>query len=189
MEIEILCEISVRHIHLSQKDIVALFGENAHLQFERSLSQPGQFLSRQRVTLIGPKREMAGVAVLGPARKASQVEISQTDTFTLGLKGVPVRQSGHLDGAPCVAVRTELGEISVPAIVAKRHVHMDPKSAAKYKLTDGEIVMVQITSERGAILDDTVVRVDKDYAPAVHLDSDEGNAVFAGCKAKVIKKS
>jgi putative phosphotransacetylase len=184
---EILCESSMRHVHLTAEDLETLFDAGAVLEFERALSQPGQFLSKQRVTLVGPKREIQNVAVLGPVRSRSQVEISQTDAFTLGLKDVPVRQSGDLDGAPKVIIRTT-SIVTASCIIAKRHVHLDPKTAKANGFTDGEIVKLTFAGERAATLDEAVVRVDKNFAPAVHLDSDEANAVMAGNTVTVTKK-
>jgi len=185
---EILCETSVRHVHLSQNDVEILFGKGAALQHERDLSQPGQYLSKQRVTLAGLKREITGVAVLGPVRKVSQVEISRTEAFTLGLKDVPLRQSGHLDGAPAVTLKTDLAETPASVIIAKRHVHLDPATAEKGGFADGEIVQLKFGGERASILDEVVIRVDKNFAPAAHLDSDEGNAVLAGTTVTVLKE-
>jgi putative phosphotransacetylase len=185
---DILCETSVRHVHLTQADVELLFGKGADLEFDRALSQPDQFLSKQRVTLIGPKRELANVAVLGPVRAGSQAEITMTDAFTLGLKDVPVRLSGDTKNAPDITVRGTCGEVYCAAIIAKRHLHLDPKTAQEGGFTDREIVLLEFKGERAAVLDGVVVRVDKNFAPAVHLDSDEANGVLAGKTVKVLKK-
>ena len=191
---KILCETSMRHVHLCQKDVEELYGKGFQLEFERSLSQPGQFLSKQRVTLVGPlrsdgnRREIESVAVLGPQRDKTQVELSRTDCFSLGLKDIPVRQSGNLKGSGNVILKFvgngmygQIGVRSVTVregvIVAKRHVHMDPETARINEFNDGEEVKVKFDGERAAELNSCVVRVREDYIPAVHLDSDEANAV------------
>lgn len=184
---KVLCEISVRHVHLSEGDFRALFGK-AEFTNLKNLSQPGQFLSDKKVDLVGPKRVIEAVSVLGPVRAQSQVEISKTDCFTLGLKNVPVRQSGDLKGSPGLVMRAGDKEITLSegVIIAKRHVHLDSKTAADHKFVDGQIVGIKIGGERGGILHDTVVRVHKNFAPAIHLDSDEGNALGAGNEAEIV---
>ena len=184
---EILCEVSVRHVHLSKKDLETLFGKKAELEIVRPLSQPGQFLSNQRVSLVGPKNTIEGVAVLGPTRKETQVEISRTDVYTLGLKDVPLRQSGDIEGAPMVNIVVGDNKIEGHAIVAKRHVHLDPATAKREDLRDGELVKVSVNGERSVIFNNVVVRVNECYMPAVHLDADEGNAAAAGPTALVFK--
>jgi len=171
------CEISARHIHLSQKHLDELIGED--LENIRDLCQPGQFLSRQRVTLVGPKGNIANVAVLGPTRPDTQVELARTDTFILGIKDVPVRQSGHVGDTPGVTIRYGEREITIDrgVMLAKRHIHMTPEDAEKYGFTDGKIVSVAFDGERGGTLNNTVVRVNPTYATAVHIDVDEANAM------------
>ena len=176
---KILCEVSVRHVHLSVKDVEALFGKGAKLEFVRGLSQPNQFVAAQKVDIVGPKRTIEGVAVLGPARSETQVEISRTDCFTLGIKEVPVRQSGLLDGTPGITLKSGDKSIMLEkgVIVMQRHVHLDPASAKKNGLKDGQLVDLVIAGDRGGVLSNTVVRISESYAPAVHIDSDEGNAM------------
>jgi len=188
---KILCETSMRHVHLTQEHVETLFGKGAQLEVDSMLSQPGEFLCKQRVTLVGSKREIDNIAVLGPARKATQVEISRTDAFFLGIKNAPVRASGDVTGTPGIVLQNQFKHKEVKldegVIIAKRHVHLDPKTALENGFTDGQIVKIKFEGERAAILDNVVVRVDKDFAPAVHIDSDEANAVFAGTHVTVIK--
>jgi len=187
---EVMCETSMRHFHLTQAHVEALFGAGVKLEEERPLSQPGQYLSRQRVTLVGPKREIDNVAILGPVRKESQAELSLTDAFMLGMKNVPLRLSGNIDGTPGADLKGPAGTVKLDkgVIIAKRHVHLDTKTASVNDLMNGDIVKLRFGGLRAAILDEVVVRVDDSFAPAVHLDSDEGNAVFAvSGKVTIIK--
>ena len=169
--------ISNRHIHLSQEHIEALFGTGHSLTKMKDLSQPGQFASEETVTLIGPKGALQGVRVLGPARKASQVELTGTDTFKIGVKP-PVRDSGKLEETPGIDVEGPKGRVSMVqgVIVAARHIHMTPQDATKYLLKDGDHVRVAVSGPRGGILEKVLVRVNPDYALDLHVDTDEGNA-------------
>jgi len=169
--------ISNRHIHLSQEHIEALFGTGHNLSKMKDLSQPGQFASEEMVTLIGPKGLIQGVRVLGPARKASQVELTGTDTFKIGVKP-PVRDSGKLEDTPGIDVEGPLGRVHMDqgVIVAARHIHMTPQDATKYSLKDGDHVRVLVPGPRGGVLDQVLVRVHPDYALDLHVDTDEGNA-------------
>jgi len=187
---KILCEVSVRHVHLSEADLKALFGKDAELGVVRTISQPGQFLSDKRVDLVGPKRTITGVSVLGPLRKATQVEVSRTDCFTLGMKDVPVRGSGDLDGTPGMVLQAgdKSIELESGVIVIQRHVHITPSDATKYGFVDGQIVQVKVEGERGGILAGVVVRTGEGHLNAVHLDSDEGNALGIACsEVEIIK--
>ena len=169
--------ISNRHIHLSQEHIEALFGTGHSLTKMKDLSQPGQFASEETVTLIGPKGALQGVRVLGPARKASQVELTGTDTFKIGVKP-PVRDSGKLEETPGIDVEGPKGRVRMDqgVIVAARHIHMTPQDATKYLLKDGDHVRVAVSGPRGGILEKVLVRVNPDYALDLHVDTDEGNA-------------
>lgn len=169
--------ISNRHVHLSQEHIEALFGAGHTLTKIKDLSQPGQFACEETVTLHGPKGSIAGVRVLGPARKISQVELTETDTFKLGVKP-PVRDSGKLEGTPGIGVEGPNGRVYMAqgVIVAARHIHMSPKDALKYSLNDGDYVCVNIPGPRGGVLEQVLVRVHRDYALDLHVDTDEGNA-------------
>ena len=168
-------EASGRHVHVTKEQAIALFGHP--LTPSRPLSQPGQYLSNERVTVIGPKGEFTNVAVLGPERKAGQVELSMTDARTLGLSA-PVRQSGDIANTPGAILRGEMGEVELSqgVIVAKRHIHMTPEDAKKMGVQDKQIVKLQTYTARPLIFDDVVVRVSPDFETFVHLDYDEANA-------------
>ena len=191
MENKILVETSARHVHLTEKDIKTLFGENATLTHKKDLSQPGQFACEERVTLVGPKKEIKNVIILGPARPATQVEVSFTDARTLGVTA-PVRESGDVAGsAPCKIVGP-CGEVEISegVIVAKRHIHMTPADAAEFGVSDKQIVSVKIDSaERSAVFGDVVVRVSPKFALAMHIDTDEANAAcaFGECYGEIVK--
>lgn len=168
-------EASGRHVHVTQQQAITLFGHD--LTPLRDLSQPGQYLAKERVTVAGPKGEFQNVAVLGPARKASQVEISLTDARTLGLKP-PVRLSGHTAGSPgCTLIGPQGSvELSEGVIAAQRHIHLTPGDAHRFGVQDRQVVKLQTFTERPAVFEDVVVRVSPDFAAAVHLDYDEANA-------------
>lgn len=173
-----LVEASGRHIHLSQEHIDELFGKDYQLSINNYLSQPGQFASKERLTILGPKGALHNVVVLGPPRKASQVEISATDALTLGVK-VPVRESGDIEGTPGIVLINGNKVVSLKQglIVAKRHVHVAAKDASKMNVSQGDIVKVKVVSEqRSLIFDDVVIRVSDKFATAMHIDYDEANA-------------
>lgn len=167
-------ELSARHVHLSEADAIALFG--APLTFSRELSQPGQFLAKERLRLIGPKGVIDNVAVLGPSRGSSQVEISKTDARSLGVDA-PVRQSGDVDGTPGIILASQNGVVGLEQglIVAGRHIHMTPEDARRLNVKDKDMVDVRLDSQRPVILADVLVRVHPDFALAMHIDLDEGN--------------
>jgi len=188
-----IVETSARHIHLSQEHIDILFGEGYQLTNKKDLSQPGQFACAERLDVVGPKKTIPGVSILGPARKASQVEVSFTDARTLGVTA-PVRESGDTAGSPGVKLVNPLNGASVEltdgVIVAKRHIHMTPADAALLGVADKEIVSVKIeTNGRTTIFCDTVVRVSDSFALAMHIDTDEANAAAAtcGCTGYIVK--
>ena len=168
-------EASGRHVHLTKAQSHALFGHS--LTPKRPLSQPGQFLANERVTVKGPKGEFQNVAVLGPERKEAQVEISLTDGRTLGIQP-PVKLSGSTEGSPGAVLTGPLGEIKLPqgVIAAKRHIHMSPEKAALLGISDKQTVRLQTYTQRPVIFEDVVVRVSPDFADYVHLDYDEANA-------------
>jgi putative phosphotransacetylase len=174
-------------VHLSAEDYRTLFGD-AEFTNVRELSQPGQFLSDKKVDIVGPKRTIEGVSVLGPARPQSQVEISRSDCFALGLRDVPVRQSGDLKGTPGITLRVGDKQVvlSEGVIVMMRHVHLDTRTAAENGFVDKQIVSIKIGGARGGILAETIVRVHDSFGPAVHLDSDEGNAMGVGNEVEII---
>ena len=182
MEKKVLVETSARHIHLTAEAVEILYGKGAELTVKKELSQPGQFATgNDKITLVGPKGTLA-VSVLGPVRKANQVELSYTDARTLGLKDVPVRESGDIAGTPGLKLVGPAGEIEISegVIIAKRHVHLHTKDAKVYGLTDKQIVQVKInTPGRSLIFDDVVCRVSDNFALAMHIDTDECNAAGA----------
>ena len=168
-------EASGRHVHVTADQARALFGHS--LTPERPLSQPGQFLARERVTVKGPKGEFHQVAVLGPERKEAQVEVSLTDARTLGLSA-PVRPSGNVAGSPgCILIGSE-GQVGLHqgVIAAQRHVHVTPQDAKALGVQDKQVVKLQVYTDRPLIFEDVLVRVSPDFATFVHLDYDEANA-------------
>jgi putative phosphotransacetylase len=169
--------ISNRHVHLSQEHIEILFGAGHELTRTKDLSQPGQFASEEMVTLVGPKGSMEGVRVLGPARKATQIELAATDTFKLGVKP-PVRDSGEHGGTPGIELVGPKGSVKVDAgvIIAARHIHMTPEDAQKYNLKDGDHVKVAVPGPRAGVFEKVLIRVSPNYALDMHVDTDEGNA-------------
>lgn len=168
-------EASARHVHLTHAQALQLFGHD--LTPQRPLSQPGQFLAQERVALHGPKGKLYHVAVLGPARKEAQVEISLTDGRALGITP-PIRPSGEVAGSPGILVVGELGTVALPqgVIAAQRHLHLTPETATRQGLSDGQIVRLQTFTQRPLVFEDVLVRVHSDYADAAHLDHDEANA-------------
>lgn len=168
-------EASGRHVHVTKEQAQTLFGHG--LTPKRPLSQPGQYLSNERVTVIGPKGEFKNVAVLGPERKEAQVEISLTDGKTLGLTP-PVKLSGDVTDSPGATLVGPMGrvELSRGVIAARRHIHMTPADAAHFGVKDKQVVRLQTFTCRPAVFGDTVVRVSPDFATYVHLDYDEANA-------------
>lgn len=168
-------EASGRHVHVTEAQAQVLFGHR--LTPKRPLSQPGQYLANERLTVLGPKGEFQNVAVLGPERKEAQVEISLTDAKTLGVTP-PVRLSGKVEKSPGITIKGSLGQVILPqgVIAAQRHIHMTPEDAARFGVTDKQTVRLQTFTERPLIFDDVVVRVSKDFATFAHLDYDEANA-------------
>ena len=177
----VLVETSARHVHVTQQDLETLFGKGYQLTVKKMLSQPGQFASEERVTVVGPKRELANVSILGPVRKATQIELSLTDARSIGIVA-PVRESGDVAGSGACKLVGPCGEVELSegVIAAKRHVHMTPADAEAYGLKDGQTVSVKVDTEgRALVFGDVVVRVSPNYALAMHIDTDESNA--AGC--------
>ena len=176
---QVVVEVSARHVHLSQQDLETLFGPGYELTVKKMLSQPGQYASEERVTVVGPKREIAGVSILGPVRKDTQVELSLTDARSIGVKA-PVRESGDIAGSAGCKLIGPKGELEIKegGIAAKRHIHATTADAARMGLSDKQIVSVEIPSADGRKLTfgDVVVRVSDSYALAMHIDTDESNA-------------
>lgn len=168
-------EASGRHVHITKEQAEILFGHG--LTPKRPLSQPGQFLANERVTVLGPKGEFRNVAVLGPERQEAQVEISLTDGKTLGITP-PVRPSGKVENSPGAILIGPEGQVSLTqgVIAAQRHIHVTPEDGARFDLRDKQVVKLQTYTDRPVIFDDVVVRIHKDYATYVHLDYDEANA-------------
>ena len=168
-------EASGRHVHVTEGQALALFGHP--LTEKRPLSQPGQFLANERVTVAGPKGEFQNVAVLGPERKEAQVEISLTDGRTLGIEP-PVRASGNVKDSPGAVLIGPKGKVELGrgVIAAQRHIHMTPKDAANMGVRDKQVVKLQVFTARPVIFEDVLVRVSDAYATYVHLDYDEANA-------------
>ena len=168
-------EASGRHVHVTKEQALTLFGHP--LTPKRPLSQPGQYLANERVTVVGPKGAFDNVAVLGPERKAGQVEISLTDARTLGMEP-PIRLSGDVKGSPGILLRGEKGcvPLSEGVIAAKRHIHLTPEDAKKFGVTDRQRVKLQTYTARPLVFEDVAVRVSPDFASYVHLDYDEANA-------------
>nr|WP_067389875.1 ethanolamine utilization phosphate acetyltransferase EutD [Enterococcus canis] len=182
-------EASGRHIHLSRHEIDCLFGEGYQLTKVKDLSQPGQFVCKERITIAGPKGMFKNVVILGPERAASQVEVSLTDSRELGINA-PIRESGHIDGTPGVVLIN--GDRSVQLekglIVAKRHIHMTPEDAVKNHVENGQIVKVKVDGQRALIFDDVVVRVSPKFATYMHIDYDEANAcgLVKGTRGRIL---
>jgi putative phosphotransacetylase len=178
---KILIETSARHVHLTKETIETLFGEGYALTNKKDLSQPGQFACEERVTVVGPKRKLEGVSVLGPARPADQVEISASDARSIGI-AVMVRESGDLAGTPGCTLIGPKGQVNITegVIVAKRHAHLIPATAQEWGITNGQTVNLKVvTGDRSAVLGDVVARVREDFADAIHIDTDESNAILA----------
>ena len=178
-------EISARHVHLTTQALETLFGPGYQLTHKRDLSQPGEFLSGERVKIVTRKGEIDNVAVLGPVRKAVQVELSMTDARSLGLKA-PVRLSGDLSGAADVILVGPAGMVDAKgsAIVAKAHVHMTPADAKTYQVSNGDTVRIRLDTQRPMTLEGVEVRVRDNFRLAVHIDFDEANAAAVGGETK-----
>ena len=180
-----IVETSARHVHLSQEDLETLFGKGYQLTKKKDLSQPGQYACEERVTVVGTKKEMPGVSILGPVRPVSQVEISLTDARSIGV-AAPIRESGDVAGSGACKLVGPCGEVELKegVIAAKRHIHATPEDAEKLGVQDKDVVSVNIdTDGRSLVFGDVVVRVSPKFALAMHIDTDESNA--AGCGREV----
>lgn len=169
--------LSNKHLHLSATDLETLFGKSHSLTPLKSLKQPGQYASEEKVDIIGPKGNIKGLRVLGPTRPETQVELSMTDARTIGVT-LPVRESGKLDGTPGVKLVGPVGEVELDhgAIVALRHVHLSPAQAKEAGVVDKQIVSIKFNGERGLIFNNVLVRSGEGHEAEIHLDTDEGNA-------------
>lgn len=172
--------LSNKHVHLSQEDLEKLFGPGYELTPSKPLVQPGQFAAEEKVDIVGPKKTLTGIRVLGPVRKETQVELALTDARTIGIKA-PVRESGKLEGTPGCKLVGPCGEVELDhgVIAALRHVHLNDEQAKEAGVKDGDWVSIKIEGERGLIFDHVLVRAGEKHEKEVHLDTDEGNA--AGC--------
>ena len=175
---KIMVETSARHVHVTKEDLAILFGKEGKLTNKKDLSQPGQFACYERVTVVGPKGELPNVSILGPERKQTQVELSLTDARKIGIVP-PIRESGDLEGTPGCKLIGPAGEVEISCgvIAAKRHIHMSLESAKEYGLQDKQVVSVKVgANDRQLTFGDVVVRVRADFAPAMHIDTEEANA-------------
>jgi putative phosphotransacetylase len=181
--------VSGRHIHLTQEHIEALFGEGYQLTEFKPLSQPGQYAANEQVAVIGPKGQFDKVRILGPARPASQLEISRTDSFSIGIPA-PVRESGLIEGTPGVKVIGPKGEVELDkgVIVAARHIHFHTSDAEKWGIADKQMLKVRVGGERGVVFENVLARVSDSFKLDMHIDTDEANAagVKNGDSAEII---
>ncbi|HEY4240421.1 MAG TPA: phosphate propanoyltransferase [Kofleriaceae bacterium] len=170
--------VSARHVHLSRRDCDALFGAGYELAKRRAVTQPGQYVTRETVDVIGPKGELRGVGVINPLRAETQIELARTDAIHIGL-APPLRISGNLAGTPGVTLRGPRGEVVIDhgAIIAGRHVHMSPADAAELGVKQGDAIRVEVGGEREAVLGSVIVRVDPSFTLDLHLDTDEANGL------------
>ena len=172
--------VSARHIHLSQEHVETLFGAGYQLTEFKPLSQPGQYAANETVEVIGPKGSFPKVRILGPARNATQLEISRTDSFAIGVKA-PVRESGNIAGSAGVTIKGPAGEVTIEegVICAARHIHFHTSDAEKWGIQDQQKLRVRMGGERGVVLDNVIARVAPSFALDMHIDTDEANACGA----------
>jgi putative phosphotransacetylase len=188
---EVLVETSARHVHVTQEVLETLFGKGYELTKKKDLSQPGQYACAERVDIVGPKKTLSGVSILGPVRPETQVELSLTDARSIGV-AAPIRESGDIAGSGACKMVGPCGEVELSegVIVAKRHIHMTTADAADMGLVDKQVVSVKVPSNgRNLIFGDVVVRVSDKYALAMHIDTDESNAgaIAPGTMGEIIK--
>lgn len=170
-------EVSARHVHLCRADFALLFGADASMLEDRPLSQPGYFLAKERVVVVGPRSRFERVAILGPMRAYSQVELSISDCIAIGVQA-PVRDSGDIEGTPGIELCGPCGSLMLQKglIVARRHIHLSPEKAGEWGVADGDTVDVRVESHRPLVLEKCLVRVDPSYESTMHIDTDEANA-------------
>ena len=175
---KVIVETSARHIHVTKETFAALFGADAQLTKKKDLSQPGQFACSEKITVVGPRGELA-MSILGPFRNADQVEVALTDARKIGI-APPIRESGDIAGTPGCKLVGPKGELEIECgvIAAQRHVHLTPEDAEKFGLSDKQIVSVEVDAGTGRklVFGDVVCRVRADFATAMHIDTDESNA-------------
>ena len=169
--------ISNKHVHLSEADLAALFGAGYKLTVKKDLKQPGQYATEEQIDVVGPKGTIKNVRILGPTRKESQVELSQTDARGIGLT-LPVRESGQLDGTPGMKLVGPAGEVELEkgGIIALRHIHLSPEQAAEAGVKDKDFVSVKTSGSRPIIFEKVLIRAVKGFVREMHLDTDEANA-------------
>ena len=177
MSMEVLVETSARHAHITQEHLEILFGKGYELTKKKDLSQPGQYACAERVDVVGPKKTLAGVSILGPVRPSTQVELSLTDARSIGVNA-PVRESGDIAGSGACKLVGPCGSVEIPqgVIAAARHLHMSKAQAAFFGLKDGQVVSLRSGGERSVVFEDVVVRAGDGHDLEVHLDTDESNA-------------
>jgi len=188
---KIIVETSARHVHVSQADLDVLFGAGYELHAKKALSQPGQYACEERVDVVGPKKTLTGVSILGPVRPSTQVEISLTDARSIGVSA-PIRESGDIAGTGACKLVGPKGEVEIKegVIAAKRHIHMTCADAEEFGVQDKDVVSVKVETEgRALTFGDVVVRVSDKFALAMHIDTDESNAACAapGTMGELIK--
>lgn len=178
--------LSNRHLHVTREHLNKLFGDGHELTDIKTLTQPGQYACEEKVDIVGPKGTLKGVRILGPVRKATQIEISVSDSYTLGLK-VPVRDSGDIEGTPGVKIIGPKGEVELDkgVIVAARHIHMHPDDAKAFGVEDFQRVKVKVEGMRGLVFENVLIRVAPNFALDMHIDVEEGNAAGIGNGAMV----
>lgn len=178
-QLKVIIESSARHAHVTEEHLQILFGKGWKLHNKRELSQPGQYLTDEKIRIEGPRGGIDRVSILGPERKQTQVEISLTDARVLGINP-PVRESGDVAGSAPLKIIGPAGSIDLSegAIVAKRHIHITPEDAEKYGLSDKELVSVKVDGDRGLIFNEVVLRVSPNFATRMHIDYDEANAAM-----------
>lgn len=179
--------LSNKHLHLSQEHVEALFGTGYTLTPKKDLVQPGQYACEEKVDIVGPKKTLSGIRVLGPTRKETQVELALTDARTIGIKA-PIRESGKLEGTPGCKLVGPAGEVELEkgVIAALRHVHLSAAQAEEAGVKDKEMVSIKIEGERGLVFDNVLVRAGEGHEKEVHLDTDEGNAAACGPDATCV---
>lgn len=188
---DFIVEVSARHVHLTQEHVEVLFGKGHELTFDRPLSQPGQFLSKEKVTIKNGERKIERVSILGPVRKVDQVEVSKTDSVALRADGF-IRESGDIAGTAPIEIVGPEGSIMLTEglIIAKRHIHMTPEDAKAFGVADKDIVSVCVnTEDRKTIFGDVVVRVSPNFNLAMHIDTDEANGANVprnGCRGQIV---
>ena len=173
---KIIIEGSGKHCHVSRETLDTLFGEGFQLEVKKMLTQPGQFVTPHKITVVGP-RKSAAVSIIGPCRKADQVELSLTDATSLGFKA-PIRESGDVKGSPGCKLIGPCGEVDISegVIIAKRHIHLTPEDAEKFGIADKQVISVRVDGERALVFGEVVARVRADFATYMHIDYDELNA-------------